>query len=237
MAQGPVSAAPPAPNTWRDLRVRVISAMVMGPLGLVALWYGGPAWNGLILVLGIGCAFEWQAMARAADRRASLPASLALGLLYVGPAVVALIWLRDLALTGRPNVLFLVVVVWCSDIGAYLIGRLVGGRRLAPRISPGKTWSGAVGGLAAALLVGWVATAAWGLPPAPGLLVSGALGVVSQAGDLLESAIKRHFGVKDSGRLIPGHGGLLDRLDGLLAAAPVAAALVWIFGQGKLLWQ
>ncbi|HET9020103.1 MAG TPA: phosphatidate cytidylyltransferase, partial [Acetobacteraceae bacterium] len=116
-------------------------------------------------------------------------------------------------------------------IGAYLSGRLVGGARLAPRISPGKTWSGAIGGLLAAALVG--AAAGGGR----GALVAAVLSVVAQAGDLAESAAKRRAGVKDSGRLIPGHGGVLDRLDALLAAAPAAALLALALGPGVALWE
>ncbi len=160
------------------------------------------------------------------------------GVLYVGLASVALVWLRGDNAAGRANVLFLVIVVWASDVGAYAAGRLLGGRKLAPAISPGKTWSGAAGGLLAAMLVG---EAAGGLlavaPMGRAAIVAGLLGLAAQVGDLLESAIKRHFGVKDSGKLIPGHGGLLDRLDGLLTAAPTAAALALLLGRGVALWQ
>jgi phosphatidate cytidylyltransferase len=163
--------------------------------------------------------------------------ALAVGVLYVGVAGLALIWLRADGIAGRMNVLFLLLVVWASDIGAYLVGRALGGPKLAPTISPGKTWSGAAGGLLAAAAVGLaIALSASGLPGWT-TLVAGALGVVSQGGDLLESAIKRRFGVKDSGRLIPGHGGLLDRLDGVLAAAPMAALLAAALGRGVHLWR
>ncbi len=161
--------------------------------------------------------------------------ALAAGLPYVALGGVALVWLRG---PGAGETLFLILLVWASDIGAYAVGRVVGGRKLAPRISPGKTWSGAVGGLVAAMAVGLGFAL---LAPGPrgavigGVLVGGLLGVVSQAGDLLESAVKRHFGVKDSGGLIPGHGGLLDRLDGLLTAAPVAALLT-LAHPGLPLW-
>jgi len=145
-----------------------------------------------------------------------------------------LAWLRT---GGWGNVLFVLLVVWATDIGAYLIGRFGGGPRLAPRISPGKTWSGAAGGLASALAVG-LGTALFSQAPLAGaLFVAAGFSVAAQAGDLLESGMKRHFGVKDSGRLIPGHGGLLDRLDGLLAAAPVAALLAAAFGRGVELWR
>lgn len=155
---------------------------------------------------------------------------LASGIIYVGLAVVALIWLRGWPGTdGRTAVLFVVLVVWASDIGAYAAGRLIGGPKLAPSLSPAKTWSGSVGGLIAAMLVGEAVAA----HATVGIGVfAGALAIACQAGDLLESAIKRHVGVKDSGRLIPGHGGLLDRLDGLLTAAPVAALVVLTSREG-----
>ncbi len=143
---------------------------------------------------------------------------LGLGVLYIWPAFVSLLVLRT-GPNGFRNVLFLVLVVWGTDIGAYLVGRLVGGPRLAPKISPGKTWSGTFGGLAAAALVG-AASGHERAAVAAALAIG--LSVIAQAGDLLESAIKRHFGVKDTSRLIPGHGGLMDRLDGFIAAAILA---------------
>ncbi len=181
----------------------------------------------LLLLVG-GALLTWAASGRGV---------LALGVPYVGVAGVALIWLREDGQAGRASVLFLILLVWASDVGAYAAGRLVGGPRLAPEISPSKTWSGALGGLAAAALVGAAAAALLGAAsPGRAAAAAGLLGVASQAGDLLESWAKRRFGVKDSGRLIPGHGGLLDRLDGLLAAAPAAALLSLILGQGRLLW-
>lgn len=170
----------------------------------------------------------------AAGRRVSL----ASGIIYVGLAGVCLMWLRGDGAAGRANVLFLVFVVWASDIGAYAAGRMLGGPKLAPAISPSKTWSGAAGGLLCAMLVGvWTAHVVNAGSLERAALVAAALGAASQMGDLLESAVKRQFGVKDSGRLIPGHGGLLDRLDGLLAAAPVAAAIALLVGRGAYLWR
>ncbi len=163
---------------------------------------------------------------------------LAAGVLYVGPAVVALLWLRADPAAGRANVLFVLLIVWASDIGAYVAGRVVGGPLLAPSISPAKTWSGAAGGLLAAALTGLLL--AWGFTGPPGArpaLLAAALGVVAQLGDLLESRLKRRFGVKDSSRLIPGHGGLLDRLDAVLTAAPAAGLLALLLGRGVMLWS
>lgn len=164
--------------------------------------------------------------------------AFASGVLYVGLACAALIWLRADAVSGWPNLLFLLGAVWASDIGAYAVGRFVGGPKLAPAISPGKTWSGSVGGLVIAAGLGEaVGQVLHGSPPGRAALVAALLAFAAQVGDLGESALKRHFGVKDSGWLIPGHGGLLDRLDGVLIAAPVAALVAMGMGRGMVLWQ
>jgi phosphatidate cytidylyltransferase len=145
-----------------------------------------------------------------------------LGLPYLGLTVVALLHLRQ---GGWQPVLWLLLVVWATDIGGYIFGRWIGGPKLAPRLSPKKTWAGLIGGAGLAAVAGAAAIAVLhragaAVPAAPGAAL---LAVVAQAGDLAESAVKRHYGVKDSGTLIPGHGGVLDRIDGLLTAAPVFA--------------
>jgi phosphatidate cytidylyltransferase len=195
------------------------------------VWYGGIAWTLIVIVAGLGVCWEWIQMSRRE------PGALVAGLVYTGLAILALGWLRLNPDAGRAILLFLLFVVWSSDVGAYVAGRLFGGRKLAPSISPGKTWSGAAGGLAAAILVGFFGALLWRGPILPGILASMALGVASQLGDLLESGAKRRFGVKDSGRLIPGHGGLLDRLDGLMAASLLAGGWIWIVGWGWMTGQ
>jgi phosphatidate cytidylyltransferase len=156
---------------------------------------------------------------------------LAAGILYGGLPGVAAVALRGPAPAGADSlglvaIGFVFCVVWATDTFAYFAGRRLGGPKLAPRFSPKKTWSGAIGGLAAAVLAGvvvgrWVPGAS-----APALaIVAAGVSVLSQAGDIAESAMKRHFGVKDSGTLIPGHGGIMDRVDGLVVALVAAAAL------------
>ena len=225
--------------------VRLCGARPAAPSGLAVpiavLLAGASATAGEagfgLAILGAAAALLW-ALALQGGRGARLAA----GVPYIGLAAIALIWLRLDGVAGRANVLFVVLVVWATDIGAYLVGRWVGGPRLAPRISPAKTWAGAAGGLLAAIGAG-LATARLigGRDEGSGLghaaLVAAGLGLAAQAGDLLESGIKRRFGVKDSGRLIPGHGGLLDRLDGLLAAAPAAAAVALALGRGVPIWR
>ncbi len=208
--------------------MRVVSALVLLPVGIGSIWVGGVIWAACLSTIVAGLCAEWVLLWRArSPRRAFGLPILAAGLLYILFAYAALLALRA-GPEGRLNVLFVMVVVWSDDIGAYAAGRLFGGPRLAPSISPGKTWAGAAGGLLCAVLAGCLIGHARAAPLALGL------GCVAIAGDLLESAIKRRFGAKDSGWIIPGHGGLLDRLDGVLAAAP--AAFVWsmVSGPGPL---
>jgi phosphatidate cytidylyltransferase len=160
------------------------------------------------------------------------PDRVAGGVVYVGLPVVALVWLRNEVAGGALHVLWLFVVVWATDICAYFVGRTVGGPKLAPAISPGKTWSGLLGGMAGAGLLGGLIALAFGAGFAFAATLGVALALVAQAGDLFESALKRRAGVKDSGHLIPGHGGLLDRIDGLVFAAPAFAAVVWLMAAG-----
>jgi phosphatidate cytidylyltransferase len=210
------------------LKAAVLGAGVLGVLG-EGLW--GLVWLG-------ACAL---ALLLRADRPAVGRFWLPGGILYLGGAGLALAMLRREP-AGFADLLFLLLVVWASDIGAYAVGRWWGGRKLAPLVSPGKTRSGALGGLVAAMAVGGLASQAL----APGglgmaLALAAALGVVAQAGDLFESWVKRRFRVKDSSSLIPGHGGLLDRVDSLLLAAPAAALLGMALGRGvglgEVLWR
>ncbi|MGE5259341.1 MAG: phosphatidate cytidylyltransferase [Actinomycetota bacterium] len=163
------------------------------------------------------------------------------GLFYAALPAAALVFLRSDPSLGAIAVLYLFAVAWTTDTASYAAGRLIGGPKLAPRISPQKTWSGFIIGALTPALVGyafalWLKdTSAWRLA-----LVSIALALACQLGDLLESAVKRHFGTKDMSQLIPGHGGLLDRIDGLLIAA-ILASLIALRdpgnpGRGLLIW-
>ncbi len=155
---------------------------------------------------------------------------------YIGLSCVALIWLRDAPQIGTALICFLLLSVWANDTGAFVVGRAIGGPRLAPSISPAKTWAGFWGGLAtAALALAGVAIGYGAHSPLIAALLATLLAVMSNCGDLFESAVKRRYNVKDSGGIIPGHGGLLDRIDGLLAAAPVLALFHWLVG-AKLGW-
>ncbi len=165
------------------------------------------------------------------------PSWWALGVVYIALPCIAIVWLRAAPGHGRETIFWLFAVVWATDIGAYAAGRLIGGPRLAPRISPNKTWAGLVGGVLAAAGAGVVLALLFDIPVSPPLaLFGGFLGLISQAGDLWESMIKRRFGKKDSGSLIPGHGGVLDRLDGMMAAAPALALVAVALDGGGLRW-
>jgi phosphatidate cytidylyltransferase len=148
------------------------------------------------------------------------------GVLYAAALLVPAVMLRNETTLGFAAILFLFAVVWAEDTGAYFAGRLIGGPKLAPAISPHKTWSGALGGTVAGIVAGSLVIAAAGVPWRPAhLAVAFALTVAAQLGDLAESAVKRRFGVKDASALIPGHGGMMDRVDGLLFAATAALAI------------
>lgn len=160
-----------------------------------------------------------------------------LGALYLAIPIAAFDWLRALPEHGLEVVYWLALIVWATDIGGYFVGRKVGGPKLAPRISPKKTWAGLFGGMAGAFIVGLACAniGDWTHPLLVAVLSSG-LAVVAQIGDLFESHVKRRFGQKDSSQIIPGHGGVLDRLDGMMSAAAVVAALIIASETRVLIW-
>lgn len=166
-----------------------------------------------------------------------------LGVAYVSLPPIALVTLRHDPGYGIAAIIWVMVTVWSADTLAYFAGRIIGGPKLAPRISPKKTWAGLGGAMAGSALAAIVAAIWLGLPGMAFLaFLAALLAIVEQAGDLFKSAMKRHFGVKDSGRLIPGHGGVIDRVDGLVAVATAAALIgslragIEHAGSGILLW-
>jgi phosphatidate cytidylyltransferase len=209
----------------------VLVAVVVAAVAAAAICAIGVA----VAVAAAGAALV-LAVARAGND--AEPEWMAAGALWLALPCVCLLWLARTEGGGRATLLWLLAVVWATDIGAYAAGRSLGGPRLAPRWSPRKTWAGLLGGAVCAGLAGW-ATAAW-LGRAPGFplaALSAALAIVEQFGDVAESLAKRRFGVKDSSSLIPGHGGLLDRVDGLLAVVPTVALLTAIGGRSVLAWR
>lgn len=159
----------------------------------------------------------------------------AVGALYVALPCVALVWLREAG--GLSTLLWLLFVVWATDTGGYVFGKSIGGPKLAPRISPKKTWAGLAGGMFSAAIIGLIVAFTVNLHAGPALILfSGFLAGVAQISDLAESFVKRRFGVKDSGSIIPGHGGILDRVDGLIFTAPLVALAVLLADGGVAVW-
>jgi len=242
------------PSRTSDLATRTVSALVMLVVSGFALWAGGWAWLVFVLVIGIGVWFEWSAlcllMYPPGGKRTAWRYG---GAIYCGIACAVLLALRDLPM-GMFWVLMIVGAVIGTDIGAYFAGRAIGGPKIAPSISPSKTLAGLFGGmigagLVVALLVSrmtdpgfnslfadspksphdtyQVVVAPMGSPY--GFALTGALiAIVAQAGDFFESWMKRKAGVKDSGKLLPGHGGLFDRVDGLLLVLVVIGNVILI---------
>jgi phosphatidate cytidylyltransferase len=197
-----------------------------------AWWWSGDVQH-LILMLSAAClwwaaAFFWLSLAPT-KHRAGL--TLFCGLLVLVPAYLALTRV-ELGVSGPQWVLWLIFMVCAADIGAYFAGRALGKRKLAPRVSPGKTWEGAAGGMAAVALTAWAGAVYFGLPVMSTIAFGCLVGIFSIVGDLTESMFKRAAALKDSGTLLPGHGGLLDRLDSVTAAAPLYA--LGLFGSGVL---
>lgn len=263
------------------LAQRIVAAVVLAPLVLVALYLGAPYSDLLILIASGIAAWEWArlcnrgnldvtallvigavlaavfaaaqglysvaawivvvgAMATAVmatNRQHESVSWMVGGVIYLSWTFISFVWLREPQIFDYQGIFWLLFVVWATDIGAYVAGRAIGGPKLAPRFSPNKTWAGLAGGAIAAALVSlgagtWVFSggdpAYFGPPWGYLIFVGIALAVISQAGDLFESNLKRQFDAKDSSQIIPGHGGLLDRVDGLLAASLACAATVWL---------
>jgi phosphatidate cytidylyltransferase len=216
----------------RETRVVVSGAVA---LAISGLGLAAGRIDASLLALALGLA----AVALLSPQRRSW---IATGFCYAAAAQIASVLLRLDQTNGFVALILVLLVVWVTDIGGYFAGRGIGGPKLWPRVSPRKTWAGAVGGFAASLVV-TAGFAALGLGKTGPLLLMGAvLSIASQLGDLFESAVKRRFGVKDSSHIIPGHGGLMDRLDGFVAAVLVAAIFGFLrggvdgVGRGLMVW-
>lgn len=209
--------------------------IVLGDAGAVLGWIAGALLLAVIaafLLTGVEISLTALVLAVMIYASFAIPAGgerspplwvLSFGLVYVAQAALAILWLRAQVPHGLGLIGFLFAVIWAGDIAAYLIGRSLGGARLMPGISPQKTWAGLFGGVVVAAVIGTAyASALDGMPMAAAILAL-LLAIVGQIGDLFESALKRRYNRKDSGRLIPGHGGVLDRIDALIAAAPILA--------------
>ncbi len=236
-----VTALAGAVMAWewaRMCREGQLGASGMGLIGAVLAAIAAAAATGVALAVAASLLGAAIVLWTARREPGGAPSWLALGALWVALPCVLLLWLARAEGAGRATLLWIFAVVWATDIGAYAIGRRFGGPLLAPRWSPRKTWAGLIGGAGCAALAGWGTARVLGLSSVlPLVLISAGLAIVEQFGDLAESVAKRRFGVKDSSGLIPGHGGLLDRLDGLLAVIPAVVLLTLIGGGSVLTWQ
>lgn len=216
-----------APKKNADLPVRFASAVVMLAVACVALWLGGVWLDAFVAIVALICFGEMaRLVAKATDNNAVKIVGLVGGAAYIGAAAYSLIVLPVEVLLGA------LAIVIATDTGAYFSGRAIGGPKIAPRISPSKTWAGLGGGMAAAGLVSLaffysnVGDRAFSVMGLVAIAIGAVLAVVAQSGDFFESWLKRKAGMKDSSNLIPGHGGVFDRVDGLLPVA-IITLLLW----------
>lgn len=246
-----------SPAQGNNLLLRIVSAIVLAPVALIVAWLGGWLFALFWGIAAIVVLWEWVLLLAGPDHRlrggtAAAAAIFVLserrlwitgGILYAGVLLFAPLMLRYGGDFGFSAIIFVFAVVWTTDILGYCGGRAFGGPKLAPAVSPKKTWSGAVSGAVGATAVGagtavWLGFGKFAVLAAVAFLLS----IATQGGDLMESAIKRRFGAKDASHLIPGHGGVMDRLDGFWAAALVACLIGLARGgfddtaRGLLLW-
>jgi len=221
-----------------SIYLRILSALVLAPVVLYAVYLGGVWFRSLILLCLLLSIIEWIRLCRVGNVSGlERLAWLLPGVVYIAVSCASLVLVRDLSDAGQNIVFFILAAVWVADTGAYVAGSIIGGPKLAPKISPKKTWAGLLGALVGAGIAGSMFLA---LFPEKGLLeltISGmVLGGVAQIGDLVESLAKRRFGVKDSGTLIPGHGGILDRIDGLMPASLAVGIASGALANGIRTW-
>lgn len=211
------------------LTKRILSALVLAPVIIADVWFGGWAFYALMALVFAISVQEWSRLSFREGRVCWRV--LVSGVVYITLACMAAVWLRQI---GVHTILYVLLAIWACDIGAYFAGKTIGGPKMAPSISPNKTWAGLVGGCVAsaavviALAVMHDAPAMFGVSLFVHGLFGALLAVIGQIGDLLVSALKRRAGLKDTGNIIPGHGGLLDRIDALLLAMPIFALIVFV---------
>jgi phosphatidate cytidylyltransferase len=206
-----------------NTKQRVVSAIVLIPIALYAIFYSKSVFIFMAVAITIIMTAEWIDMIRASHDQKKWRL---IGLFYILIPVYSVIKLR---LQNTDTLFWMFSIIWATDIFAFFAGKIIGGQKLAPKISPNKTWSGLIGGIFASMLIGFISAFIFDGSVLFFVFISALIAVVEQLSDLLESKFKRTFGVKDSGNIIPGHGGVLDRLDGMMLVAPLVLFLTTIF--------
>jgi phosphatidate cytidylyltransferase len=209
----------PSDNT----RKRIISSLVMVPIALFAIFSSQKLFIFLVIMVAVLMAFEWAEMSRKMPDKKKWRL---IGFFYIAIPLYCAVSIRIL---DNEILFWMFAIIWATDIFAFFAGKSLGGVKIAPAISPNKTWSGLIGGVLASMGIGVISAMIF-----PGsiiffLLISILISVVEQISDLVESKFKRIFGVKDSGDIIPGHGGVLDRLDGMILVAPLVWIIIFLF--------
>lgn len=204
---------------------RIISAVVMLIIALYAIFYSKESFMILAIAIAILMAFEWLDLTRAAHNQKKWRL---IGFFYILIPIYSVIKIHSYDVD---ILLWMFCIIWITDISAFFVGKAFGGPKLAPNISPNKTWSGLAGGILASVIIGFVGALMFRGDLAFFMILAALLSALEQVSDLFESKVKRIFGVKDSGNIIPGHGGILDRLDGVMFVAPVVLLLIMFSGK------
>ena len=210
-------------NTSENTRKRIISSIILIPIALIAIFQSQKLYIFISIVIAVLMTFEWTDMSRNMPNQKKWRL---IGFFYISIPIYCAIAIRIL---DNEILFWMFAIIWVTDIFAFFAGRSLGGAKLAPSISPNKTWSGLIGGVLASMAIGLISSIMF-----PGsiwffLVISIIISLIEQASDLLESKFKRIVGVKDSGDIIPGHGGVMDRLDGMILVAPTVYLIILIF--------
>jgi|SRR3989338_286918 len=206
-----------------NTKQRVVSALILVPIALYAIFYSKGFFIFLAIAVAIMMSSEWLDMIK---NQSDQKKWRIIGFFYILFPIYAVIKIR---LYDADILFWMFAVIWATDIFAFFAGKSLGGAKLAPTISPNKTWSGLAGGVVASMLIGFMSSFMFAGGVLFFVFISAFLAVIEQASDLLESKFKRICGVKDSGNIIPGHGGVLDRLDGMMLVAPTVLFLITVF--------
>lgn len=210
----------------KNLFVRIITALILAPVVLVVVYKGGILFNSMVIIFAVLMSFEWNHLTSKSYINKSPALWKVIGIFYITAPCVALMYIQNKH-QGHLIIFWLLLTVWASDISAFFVGKIVGGPKLAPKVSPKKTWSGFLATLVVSYIIGIKSVTFFGSQSPKSLItLTITIAIYAQIGDLIESWIKRKFEVKDSGSILPGHGGILDRVDGIIITAPKIAILL-----------